>query len=61
MKAGKQLAPAIERLIRLLAQAYVDQLEADVTQGKAPEPHHTNQRASGGWTTGRGSDAHHSS
>ena len=44
MKVGKQLAPGIERLIRLLAEAYVDQLEAGVTQGKAPEPHHTNQR-----------------
>ncbi len=43
-RAGSPLSPGLEQLIRLLAEGYVDQLEVDVTQGKAPEPHHTNRR-----------------
>ncbi len=39
-----RLTAAHQALVKLLAQAYVDQLEADVTQEKAPEPHHTNRR-----------------
>ncbi len=48
--AGSSLSPAHRRLVQLLAQAYVDQLEGDVTQGKAPEtaalPGCTEQEAS---------------
>ncbi len=36
-RSGSPLSAAHRMLIQLLAQAYVDQLEADVTQGKAPE------------------------
>ena len=33
--AGSPLSPAHRRLIQLLAEAYIDQLEVDVTQEKA--------------------------
>ena len=39
-----RLTAAHQALVKLLAEVCVDQLEADVTQGKAPEPHHTNRR-----------------
>ena len=39
-----RLTAAHQALVKMLAEVCIDQLEADVTQGKAPEPHHTNRR-----------------